>query len=1041
MFSTFFINRPIFATVISIVIVICGLVTFDSLPISQYPDILPPTVTVTASYPGANAGVLAQTVAQPIEEQVNGVEGMLYMSSTSSNNGEYQLTITFATGTDLDMAAVRVQNRVSAAEPLLPEDVRRLGVTTQKQSSNIVLFVTLTAPKGEYDELFLSNYASLRIRDELGRLDGVGSVQVFGAGNYSMRVWMDPDKLKARGLTTGDVTAAIEEQNIQVAAGQIGQPPVPNDQSFQYVINTLGRLQDVEQFENIIIKTDEGEGGRFIRIKDVARVELGSASYDVSSKYDGLPAAALAVFQLPGANGLKVTEAVDAKMTELAKSFPQGIEYHIPFRTARFVSVAIHEVILTLVIASLLVFLVIFVFLQDWRASLIPAVTIPVSLIGTFAVMGLLGFSLNMISLFGIVLAIGIVVDDAIIVVENASRNIDESGLGPREATIRAMGEVTGPIVATTLVLLAVFVPTAFLGGVSGRLFSQFALTIATTTVFSAINALTMSPALCAIVLRPGKEHRNAFFRLFNWGFDKGQALYMSVLKVMVRWVALSLPIAAFLAGLAYWGFTILPTGFLPTEDQGYAMLSVQLPDAASKARTDAVVAKINSALATMEGVESYVSVSGFSLLDGSNAPNSAAYWVILKPWDERTTPQTSLQGIVGQLWGISFATQEASIFAFPPPAIIGLGEAGGFQMQLQDREGVGLAALQQMAQEMTHDANAQGMLKNVFSTFRANVPQVFADVNRTQAKTLGAPLSGIFDALQANLGSLYVNDFNKFGRTYRVNIQADSDFRRSVEDIRRLEVRGTNGRMIPLGAMVKVEKTLGPQIISRYNLYPSAAINGEAAPGYSSGEALQIMESMAAAKLPTSMGYEWTGMSYQEKLTGGQALGLFALAVVFVYLVLCAQYESWSLPLSVILVTPLALLGTVGALMLRQFDVNMYTQIGIILLIGLACKTAILIVEFAKVRHEEGESITEAALEASRLRFRPILMTALTFILGTLPLVIATGAGASSRQAIGTAVVGGMLVATFLMVVFVPVYYVVIQRVSEWIRPPKKAQ
>lgn len=1036
MFSRFFIDRPIFATVVSIVIVIAGLVTFNKLPIAQYPDILPPTVVVSATYPGANAKVLAQTVAQPIEEQVNGVEGMLYMSSTCSNNGQYQLTITFQTGTDLDMAAVRTQNRVAVAEPTLPEEVRRLGITVQKQSSNIVLFVSLTSPKDTFDELYLSNYASLHIKDELARLEGVGDVLVFGAGNYSMRVWLDPDRLKARGLTTNDVVDAIAEQNVQVAAGQIGQPPVPSDQSFQYTINTQGRLSDVAEFEDIIIK--RAPGARITRVKDVARVELGSVTYDVSSRYNGKQTAALAVFQLPGANALEVSRRVDAKMAELSKGFPEDLEYIIPFDTTKFVNSAIREVLMTLIIASLLVFLTIFVFLEDWRASLVPGVTIPVSLIGTFAVMGLLGFSLNMISLFGIVLAIGVVVDDAIVVVENAVRNIDESGLNARDATIKAMGEVTGPVIATTLVLMAVFVPTAFLGGITGRLYRQFALTIATATVFSSLNALTMSPALCAILLKPSPQRRNWFFRGFNWTYDKGQALYIRVVAIMVRRAVLMLPLFVLLLAASYWGFTKLPTGFLPMEDQGYAMLSVQLPDAASKARTDAVLAKINSRLATMEGVQGYVSVSGYSLLDGANASNAAAYWIILDPWDERTAPQLSLQAIVGRLWQEAAAIREANVFAFPPPAIIGLGEAGGFQMQLQDRGGVGLPALQQMAEEVVRDANAQSGLTNAYSTFRANVPQLFAGVNRTQAKTLDIPISAIFDTLQAYLGSVYVNDFNKFGRVYQVNVQADSAFRRRVEDIRQLEVRNNSGAMIPLGTVVNVEKTLGPQIINRYNMYPSAAINGSAAPGYSSGEALTIMEQMADAKLPSAMGYEWSGMSYQEKLTGGQALPLFALAVVFVYLVLCAQYESWSISFAVILVVPLALFGTVVALMVRHMDVNMYTQIGIILLIGLACKTAILIVEFAKVQRESGKSIKEAALEAARLRFRPILMTAFTFILGVVPLVIASGAGAASRMALGTAVLGGMFAATVLMVVFVPVFYVVIQTFSEWVHPRK---
>lgn len=1034
MFSRFFIDRPIFASVVSIVIVIAGLVTFRTLPIAQYPDILPPTVVVSAAYPGSNATVLAQTVAQPIEEQVNGVEGMLYMSSTCSNNGQYQLTITFATGTDLDMAAVRTQNRVAVAEPMLPEEVRRLGITVQKQSSNIVLFVTLTSPGNTLDELYLSNYATLRIRDELARLDGVGEVLVFGAGNYSMRIWLDPDKLKARALTTNDVVAAIREQNIQVAAGQIGQPPVPSDQSFQYTINTLGRLSDVRQFEQIIIKT--GEGTRITRVADVARVELGSVTYDVSSRYNDQPSAALAVFQLPGANALDVSRRIADKMEELSRGFPEDLAYSIPFDTTKFVNSAIKEVLLTLIIASLLVFITILVFLEDWRASLVPGITIPVSLIGTFAVMGLLGFSLNMISLFGIVLAIGVVVDDAIVVVENAVRNIDETGLNARDATIKAMQEVTGPVIATTLVLLAVFLPTAFLGGITGRLYRQFALTISTATVFSSINALTMSPALCALLLRPTSQRRNWFFRAFNWAYDLGQAFYVRVVGVMVRRAVLMLlPFIALLAA-AYWGFITLPTGFLPLEDQGYAMLSVQLPDAASKPRTDAVVQKINKRLESLEGVDGFVSVSGYSLLDGANASNAAAYWIILKPWDERETPQLSLEGIVGRLWQEAAAIREANIFAFPPPAIIGLGEAGGFQMQLQDRGGVGLQALQQLAEEMVQAANSQTGLVNVYSTFRANVPQLYADVNRTQVKTLDIPLSSVFDTLQAYLGSLYVNDFNKFHRVYRVNVQADASFRRRIEDIRQLEVRNNRGEMVPLGTMVQVEKTLGPQIINRYNLYPSAAISGSAAPGYSSGEALNIMEEMAEAKLPPAMGFEWTGMSYQEKLTSGQAMPIFILAVVFVYLVLCAQYESWSLSFSVILVVPLALFGTVVALLVRGMDVNMYTQIGIVLLIGLACKTAILIVEFAKLQREAGEGIEEAALKAARLRFRPILMTGFTFILGVFPLVIAAGAGAASRKALGTAVLGGMFAAMALMVVFVPVFYVVIQRLSEWLRP-----
>ncbi len=1037
MFSRFFIDRPIFAAVISIIIVIAGLVTFRALPITRYPDILPPTVTVSTVYPGASAQVVADTVAQLIEDQVNGVEDMLYMSSTSSSNGQYQLTVTFKTGTDLDMAAVMVQNAVALVEPQLPEEVRRTGIQTRKRSANIVMIVSMISANDEYDSLFLSNYGTLRIKDELARLEGVGDVLVFG-GTYSMRIWLDPQKLKVRGLTINEVVTAIREQNVQVAAGQIGRAPVPVDQTFQYAINVTGRLEDVSQFEDIIIKGESG--GRFVRVKDVARVELGAQSYDVNAKLKGKPSAAMAVFQLPGANALDVSQRVEDKMEELKVAFPEGMEYQIPFNTTLFVDAAIREVILTLFIVSFLVIITIFIFLQDWRASLIPAVTIPVSLIGTFAVMGLLGFSLNMITLFGIVLVIGIVVDDAIIVTENAVRNIDESGLSSRDATVRAMNEVTGPIVATSFVLLAVFLPTAFIGGVSGQIFRQFGLTIATATVFSSINALTLSPALCALVLRPTPQRKNPFFRGFNWAFEKGQSFYRFVLGGMIRRAILMIPLFLILAGVSYWGFTFLPTGFLPDEDQGYVMLSVQLPDGAAKPRTDAVVDTINENLSTMEGLRSYVSVSGYSLLDGTTAANAAAYWIILEPWDKRTTPDVSLTSILGRLWQMGHTIPEANVLAFSPPAIIGLGQAGGFQMELQDREGAGLENLQLMTMEIIRDANAHAAMDNVFSTFRANEPQLYADVDRNQAKTLGVSLSDIFLTLQAYLGSLYVNDFNKFGRTYQVNVQADTTFRRHVEDLRRLEVRNDHGAMVPLGTLINVEEILGAQIIRRYNMYPSASISGSAAAGFSSGQAMELMEEIAQRTLPGTMGIEWTGVSYQEKLATGQAGIIFALAVLFVYLVLCALYESWSIPFAIILAVPLALVGTVLALMVAGLEVNMYTQIGMVLLIGLASKAAILIVAFAKTLRESGKSINEAALEAAQLRFRPILMTALTFILGVFPLVIAMGAGAASRRSVGTTVFGGMLSAIVLMVVFVPIFFVVLRRFSEWIQKKKHA-
>jgi len=1033
MFSRFFINRPIFASVISIVIIVAGLVTFTQLPIAQYPEILPPTIQVAAAYPGASAKVLSDTVAQPIEEQVNGVEGMLYMTSTCSNMGSYNLTVTFETGTDLDMAAIRVQNRVAIAEPFLPEAVTRQGLTTSKQATNILSFIALTSPDGRFDDLFMSNYATLWLKNEIARIEGVGNVMVFGASNYSMRIWLDPEKLKVRCLTTGDVIAAIREQNVQVAAGQIGQTPSPKDQNFQYTINTMGRLEDVEQFENIIVKA--GAGGRLVRVKDIARVELGAMSYDTTSQESGKPTAAIAIFQRPGSNSLEVVREVRQRMQELSASFPEGLEYALPFDVTRFVRTSINEVIQTLLIAAFLVFVVIFVFLQDWRASLIPSVAIPVSLIGTFAVMGFMGFSINMISLFGIVLAIGIVVDDAIVVVENAARNIDDERLTPKNATIRAMNEVTGPIVATTLVLLAVFVPTAFMGGITGQLYRQFALTIATATAFSSLNSLTLSPALCAILLRPAPERRNVFFRAFNWVFGRTQGAYHRTVGLVVRRSVVMLILFGIISGATYLGFVRLPTGFLPSEDQGYAILSIQLPDGAAKVRTDEVVEKICERLPHVPGIEKWVSVSGFSLLDGTAVSNAAAIWLILDPWEERNTPELSLEGVVARLWMEAAAIEEANVFAFPPPAILGLGEAGGFEMKLQDRGDIGLAALEDMAWEMIHDANAQPVTHNVFTSFSASVPQLFAEVDRTQAKTMGVPLSSVFDTLQAGLGSAYVNDFNTFGRTFQVKVQADAPFRRRVEDIRRLEVRNARGDMVPLGALVDVERMVGPKVIARHNMYPAITINGSAAPGHSSGQALTVMESMAQAKLPPSIGLAWSGMSFQEKATEGTAAFIFGLAVLFVYLVLCAQYESWSIPLAIILVVPLALFGTVAALMVRSMDFNVYTQIGVVLLIGLASKTAILIVEFAKTQRESGKSIPDAAREAARLRFRPIVMTAFTFILGVFPLAIATGAGAAGRQALGTAVVGGMIVATFFMVIFVPVFYVVIQRASEWVR------
>ncbi len=1052
--SRFFIHRPIFAMVISIVIVIAGAVSLNVLPISKFPEITPPTVQVTAFYPGANAQVVAETVAAPIEQEVNGVENMLYMSSVSADDGSYTLTVTFEIGVDMDMATVLVQNRVAIANPKLPEDVRRQGVTTKKQSTQIVQMITLTSEDPTHDALYLSNYATINIKDELSRIRGVGAVTFMGAADYSMRIWLDPNKLKARNLTTQDVLNAISEQNVQVAAGRIGEEPAPAGTAFQLVINTQGRLQTDQQFADIIIKT--AEGGRITRVGDVvvddvvdasgqvvqSGVERGGKDYNRGSTFNGDPCATIFIYQLPGANALELSDKIRAKMQELEGRFPDKMAYHIPFDTTLFVRASIAEVYSTLFVAVLLVVVVIYIFLQDWRSTLIPCVAIPVALIGTFAFMAGLGFSINTLTLFGIVLAIGIVVDDAIVVVENTTRHLS-LGLNSRDAAVTAMSEITGPVIATTLVLLAVFVPTAFMGGITGQLFQQFSLTISAAVLISTINALTLSPALCGILLRPPKEQSFILFRWFNNTFDFTTGIYKSVIWRMVRRVALVMLAVVGLIAATGWGFTRLPTGFLPVEDQGYCFVNIQLPDASSRQRTDAVLAELDEILKATPGVANRVAISGYSLLSGNNGSNLGLVAVMYKPWDERTSPEETQEAIVAHLRAEFTKIEEAIVFAFVPPAIDGLGASGGFQMQVQDRQGVGLVELQNLTEELLADGEAQSGLTALNTTFRANVPQLFVDIDRTKVKTLDIPLNSVFGTLQAYLGSAYVNDFNEFGRTWQVRVQAAQKFRVEAADIAKLDVRTNSGEMVPIGAFVDVREAFGPQVIQRFNLYPSAQINGTPAPGYSSGQALQLMEQMADEKLPTSMGYEWTGMSFQEKQLSSSdrpqdnPTFILVLSVVFVFLVLAAQYESWTSPAAVISVVPLSAIGVILAVTIARADLNVYSQIGLVLLVALASKNAILIVEFAAEQRRDGKSLLESAALSAELRFRAILMTAFSSILGFMPLLIASGAGAASRVAVGLAVVGGMMAATVFSLLFVPSFFVVFQGLSEyWAKP-----
>ncbi len=1029
MLSRLFIYRPIFAMVISIVIVIIGAISILALPVESMPDVTPPTVQVSTTFPGANAEVVEQTVTTPIEQEVNGVEDMIYMLSRSTSAGKAELIVTFEIGTDVDMAAVLTQNRVAIAEPLLPEDVKRQGVKTEKQSTSLTLMVNLISPDGRYDDVFLSNYATTQVKDVLARVRGVGKVTTMGAKDFGMRIWLDPGKLKSRGLTTDEVVGSLREQNVQVAAGKIGQPPNPAGLNFEYAITTLGRLETAEQFENIILKT--GGAREIVRVRDVARVELGAQDYSWYVQLDGAASVGLAVYQLPGSNALGVADGVRQAVAELEGNFPEGLEAVVAYDSTRYIEASIQEVIETLIIAILLVIFSVYIFLQDWRTTLIPSVTIPVSLIGTFAVMNLMGMSINNLSLFGLVLAIGIVVDDAIVVVENTMRLIDTKGLAAKEATAKAMEEVGGPIIATTAVLLAVFVPTAMMPGLTGRLYQQFAITISIATVFSSVNALTLSPALAGMLLRPSPEKRGRIFSAFNEMLEKGTGRYLAVVNRMVRSVGAMMLVYAGIIVATWLGLTRRPSGFIPDEDQGYFYANVQLPDGASMERTGRVLDRINEVLSRTPGVEHYITIGGYAFLNSVQGSNYGAIIATLEKWSERDE-ETHAAALIANLQAFMLSIQEGIAIAFGPPPITGLGAASGFTMEMQDRGGVGLQALETLAKDMVAAGNQSEIVTRLNQNFSASVPQIFVDVDRNRTKAYQVPLQTVFNTLQANLGSAYVNDFNLFGRTWKVMVQADQDFRSRVSDIERLEVRNAQGNMIPVGTLAEVRDTVGPQVITRFNMFRTATLSGVPAPGYSSGQAVAEMERIAAQRLPRQMGYQWSGVTFQQIAAGNLAPLIFGLAIIFVFLFLAAQYESWSIPLAVLLSVPLAILGAAVLTGLRGLENNIYMQIGLVLLVGLSAKTAILIVEFAKQLQEEGKPVVEAAVEAARLRFRPILMTAISFILGVIPLVIASGAGAASRQSLGTAVFGGMLLATAAGVFFIPLLYVAVQGTAE---------
>ncbi|MDR3619951.1 MAG: efflux RND transporter permease subunit [Paludisphaera borealis] len=1100
MFSRFFIDRPIFAAVLSIIITLAGGITLFTLPLAQYPDITPPTVEVSAYYPGANAQVVADTVAAPIEQQVNGVENMMYMSSQCTNDGNYTLTVTFKPGVDLNMAQVLVQNRESLAEPILPDLVKRRGVSVKKKSPSILMIINVFSPDASRDNLYLSNYATIQLRDELARLDGIGDITYIGQRNYSMRVWLDPQKMTFRNLTSSDVISAIEQQNIQVAAGQLGQPPIENGQAFQFTITTLGRLSDSEQFADMVLKADAAGG--IVRLRDVARVELGAQGYDQACTLDGRPSVALSVYQRPGSNALETANSVRAKMEELKERFPEGLDYAIVYDTTPFIVESVNEVFKTLRDAVILVAVVVLLFLQNWRSALIPLIAVPVAVVGTFAVMAALGFSLNNLTLFGLVLAIGIVVDDAIVVVEAVEHHI-EHGRSPREATIKAMEQVSAPVIAVGLVLSAVFIPCAFITGITGQFFRQFALTIATSTVISAFNSLTLSPALAALLLKPRQKGvyqalpRLAFvamgcwagltflaphvtewtaanlhvqlpsylthdrlgsiaaavvgcvvgwilsvplnrlmgwtFFQFNKGFDAATGLYTRIVGGLLRVSVLVLVLYGGLLGVTYWGFTRTPTGFIPSQDKGYLLVNIQLPDSSSLERTQRAMKQAEAAALKQPGVTHTLAIAGQSILMNANAPNFGAMYVMLDEFHTRAHEGLGGPVIAASLQhALQEEIQEGLVNVFEAPPVDGLGTAGGFKIVIEDRGDLGAEELETVANRVVAAGSASPVLQGLFTSFRANTPWLYLDIDREKTQLLGVSISELFNTLQVYLGSLYVNDFNRFGRTWQVNVQGEADFRKQIADLSGLRVRSEQGAMVPLGTLAKIHDVSGPVMIIRYNLYPAATINLNSAPGVSSGQALDAMQKVVSDELPQAMRSDWTELALLQLQTGNTAMLAFGLAVVLVFLVLAAQFESWALPMAVILVVPMCLLCSTVGVNIASMDINIFTQVGFIVLVGLACKNAILIVEFAKSRREYGATSHEATIDACELRLRPIIMTSLAFILGVVPLILSSGAGAEMRKTLGVAVFSGMLGVTLFGIFLTPVFYYVIQRVSD---------